>query len=55
VGEAVAVPLGNRWVVIMAVAVEELLDLVLVVEQAEAVGIGEEAAEAWEIEVLLVI
>jgi len=55
VGEAVAVPLGNRWVVIMAVAVEELLDLVLVVEQAEAVGIGEEVVEAWGIEVLLVI
>ena len=30
-------------------------DLVLVVEQAEAVGIGEEVVEAWGIEVLLVI
>lgn len=47
-------PQGHRWVVITVVAVEELLDLVPVVEQAEAVEIGEEVAEAWGIEALLV-
>lgn len=39
----------------MAVAVEELLDLVPVVEEAEVVEIGEEVVEAWGVEVLLVI
>lgn len=39
----------------MVVAVEELLDLVPVVEEAEVVEIGEEVVEAWGVEVLLVI
>lgn len=49
------VPQGHRRVVIMAVAVEDLLDLVPVVELVEAVEIGEEVVEAWGIEALLVI
>jgi len=53
--EGAVVPQGHRWVVIMVEAVEELLDLVPVVEQVEAVEIGEEAAEAWGIEALMVI
>lgn len=48
-------PQGHRRVVIMAVAVEDLLDLVPVVELVEAVEIGEEVVEAWGIEALLVI
>lgn len=47
-------PQGHRWAVIMVVGVEELLDLVPVVEQAEVVEIGEEVAEAWGTEALLV-
>jgi hypothetical protein len=40
---------GHRWVAILVVAVEELVDRVLVVEIVEEVAVG------WGIEVLLAI
>jgi hypothetical protein len=46
---------GHRWVAILVVAVEELVDQVLVVGLVEVVEIGEEVAVGWGIEVLLAI